>query len=212
MNKGVFITIDGIHGSGKTTVVSQLYKLFSEDNLSVIKTKEIGGSSLGEEIIHLLPSLDYENDVIPLIFLILASRAKHVKEVIKPFLKKDFIVITDRFYPSTFVYQNYCIPDMNKNYELLKKMNDFSTGGLNPSCTFILDLPAKEAIERKKGSNALGYWEKLPIQFHEKARNGFLELAKLENWYVVDASQTINQIISEITRKLQIKHLISSCY
>lgn len=202
-DKGLFIAIEGIHGCGKTTTVKHLTRLLDKDGYSVMATREIGGSLFGRRIREFVDDMDDEEDAEASLLLILAARAKHVRQVIRPNLARDKIVITDRFTPSTYIYQYYCVERLSPKEGLLdtvKCLNDFATDELSPHLTIVLDAPANVALSRKSRAQAIGKWERRGLEYHQKAREGYLHFAKLENWHIVDASRPLEAVLEDVER------------
>jgi dTMP kinase len=199
IDRGLFIVIEGGHGSGKTTVVRHLTDLLSQENHSVIATHEIGGSEFGDQVRRLVDEIDDEEDAEVSLLMVLAARAKHVRQLIRPNLAQGRIVITDRFTPSTYVYQYYCVERFSHQRELLETvrlLNDFATGGLFPHATMVLDIPADIALSRKGCST--GKWERKNLKYHQKARDGYLHFAGLEGWNIVNANQPLEMVLREV--------------
>lgn len=179
-HKSFFITIEGGEGCGKTTQSKLLKKYLEDKGFKVILTREPGGSVVAEQVRNILLNPAFK--VVPLCELMLyeSSRAQHLEEIIKPNLKKGYVVICDRFTDSTLAYQGYA-RNLDKN--IIKKLNDIASCGIKPDITFYLDVEPKEGIKRAKsvdkgeltGGDRI---EKESIKFHNKVRKGFLDLVK----------------------------------
>src|SRR5579862_3248972 len=147
MQKGLFITFEGSEGCGKSTQIQRLFQRLESMGLSVILTREPGGTPIGEEIRHLLQFSDVGHAMKPEAELLLftASRAQLVREVIQPALETGKTVIADRFLDSTTVYQGVArrIPP-----ETVAAVNRFAVGDCMPDMTFVLDLDPDEAKKR----------------------------------------------------------------
>lgn len=205
--KNKFITFEGGEGSGKTTQIKLLVDHLTNYNLSITQTKEPGGSIIGDQIRNILLhpknyNLSYKSELL----LYAAARAQHIEEIIKPALNNNQTVICDRFTDSTIAYQGY---GRELDMKLIKLLNDLSTNSLIPDITLYLDIDPtigiKRSLDRQNGNNINeDRMEQESIEFHKKIRHGFLELAKSEpkRFIVIDANQTIEQIHSEILRKL----------
>ncbi len=180
----MFITIEGIEGSGKSTFVKGLAEKFSEEKKEVCITREPGGSKLGLTLRPLLVStLEEKLSARAEVLLFLADRAEHLDKVILPALKDNKIVLCDRYIHSTLAYQGYA---RGFDLDLLNSFNDFSSHSLMPSLTFLLDLDVETGLERAKSRNSEtkaaigkdeGKFEAEAKEFHQKVRNGFLEMA-----------------------------------
>lgn len=178
---GYFITFEGSEGCGKTTQIEALAKALDAQGKTVLITREPGGTLIGEKIRNLLQDPSHKNDISDMTELLLfsASRAELITSRIQPALSRGEIVICDRFYDSTFVYQGLGRAiDMN----IVKQLNQITVGTLKPDLTILLDLDAKIGIERAKSrqSGELDRIENESLAFFEAVRNGYLELAKKE--------------------------------
>jgi len=182
--KGIFITFEGIEGSGKSTQLELLAKGLEAKGLQVIKTQEPGGTRIGAMIRKIL--LDPRNKVIePMTELMLyeASRAQHIKEVILPSIREGRIVLCDRFSDATIAYQGY---GRGLSLDEIKGLEALITDGLRPSLTILLDidpekglLRAKKRIE-KDSSIREGRIEQEGFSFHKRVREGYLKIAEGE--------------------------------
>lgn len=182
--KGIFITFEGIEGSGKSTQIELLSKELERKGLQVIKTQEPGGTKIGAMIRKIL--LDPKNKVIdPMTELMLygASRAQHIKEVILPAIEEGKIVLCDRFSDATIAYQGY---GRGLSLNIIKGLDTLITGGLRPSLTILLDLdPEKGLLRAKKrieenSSLKEGRIEQEGFSFHKRVREGYLKIAEEE--------------------------------
>lgn len=178
---GYFITFEGSEGCGKTTQIEALAKALEAQGKTVLITREPGGTLIGEKIRNLLQDPSHKNDISDMTELLLfsASRAELITSRIQPALSRGEIVICDRFYDSTFVYQGLGRAiDMN----IVEQLNQITVGTLKPDLTILLDLDAKIGIERAKSrqSGELDRIENESLTFFEAVRNGYLELAKKE--------------------------------
>jgi dTMP kinase len=180
----LFITFEGIEGSGKTTQIRRLRKYLTQKGIPCKVTREPGGCPIGEKIRKIL--LDpVHHEMVPLTELLLyeASRAQHVEEVIDPLLKKGISVLCDRFSDATSAYQGF---GRKLDLGLVKYFNRLSTQSVNPDITFLLDCPSdmglKRAIQRNQTlkKDKEGRFEREKIQFHHRVRRGYLSIAKKE--------------------------------
>ncbi len=196
MGTGIFITLEGIEGSGKTTQIELLKELLTANGFEVLLTREPGGSPIGEKIRHIL--LDTANAAMePLteLFLYEASRTQHVEEVIGPALKAGKAVLCDRFYDASTAYQGYA---RGIGAATVADLNLVATGGQKPDLTIVLDLPVNDGLKRL-GRN-LDRIEGEKATFHEKVRQGYLEIAKAEpdRVKVIDASGPPDVIFAKV--------------
>ena len=173
--RGVFITLEGIEGCGKSTQASRLAKRLREDGYRVVETREPGGTPLAERIRDVLLSASAE-PVTPECeaHLILASRSQHVAQVVSPALQHSAIVICDRFSDSTLAYQGY---GRGLDLRALVRLNRFATGGLAPDLTLLLDLPIATGLARRRREQGQNRLDREARSFYQRVRNGFLELA-----------------------------------
>jgi len=194
----MFITFEGIDFCGKSTQVEILKSYLIQKNKNVHLIREPGGTEISEKIREIL--LDKKNNAMVMeteIFLFSASRAQLVREVIRPYLKQGYFVISDRFHDSSTAYQGY---GRGLPVETIMKINNLAIGETVPDLTFFIDIPIDVSIRRKnkKTHNDLDRIEISDSSFFERVRNGYLELAKSEKRFrVLDGTQPI-EIVSEL--------------
>lgn len=199
----LFITFEGGEGSGKSLQAKTLYKKLVQSGIPAVLTHEPGGTPLGEKISRMLKSAR-NTDISPMTELLLfnASRNHLVKNVIIPELKQGKVVVCDRFFDSTTVYQGYGRGlDMNT----VKAINIIGSKGLKPALTILLDISPAEGLTRKKKRREHDRFEQEDTAFHQKIRDGYLKLAAEEpqRWMVIDASQSKTKIARIIWDKVQ---------
>jgi dTMP kinase len=201
MNKGLFITFEGIDGCGKSTQLELLSARLKEMGREYIVVREPGGTVVGEKIRNIL--LDKKNDsMVPLAELLLyeAARAQITEEVIKPSLEKGITVICDRFFDSTTAYQGFA---RELGTELTDMLNNTATAGLKPDITFLLDLDSMTALKRRTGRGEEDRLEALGTSFQDKVREGYLTAASKDSRIrKIDADRTPEEIFEEIMRWL----------
>lgn len=195
--KGKLITFEGIEASGKSTLSKMLFDWLKRSGVEAILTREPGGTAAGEEIRKILLNASLRLDEKAEALLYAASRRQLVKEVIKPALNSGVIVVCDRFSDSFFAYQGYA---RGIDMEFLKAINREATEGIEPNLTFLIDLSVEEAFKRIREKDRM---ELEGIEFHEKVRRGFLEIAKKESKRVVvlDGRKKPGDLMKEIIRK-----------
>ncbi|MFZ1979643.1 MAG: dTMP kinase [Bacteroidota bacterium] len=190
----MFITFEGLDNSGKSTQVQLLAERLTREGHRVLVLREPGGTDIGERIrMMLLDKNNISMTEASELFLFSASRSQLVKEIIKPALEGGMVVLCDRYYDSTTAYQG-CgrgIP-----LEVISAINRYATDNLVPDITFFLDIPIKEIEKRilraKKNKDRM---ESSGIDFYERVRNGYLDLAKKEARYrLLDGLQTVDDI------------------
>jgi dTMP kinase len=196
--RGIFISFEGIEGTGKTTQVKLLVKHLREKGFRIIRTEEPGGTLISLKIRELLLSLE-NRDMDPVTELLLynASRVQHIKEVILPAIEKGDIVITDRFSDSTVAYQGY---GRGIDLKLIDSLDNISTSRLRPDITIILDIDAETGLRRNREINKNDRLEQEHISFHEKVRKGFIDIASKEPERVklVDCSVSLEDVHRKI--------------
>lgn len=202
----MFVTFEGIEGTGKTTQIKRLVSwLTSERGRAVTVTREPGGSRLGAELRRILLSME-SRDLTghTELFLYLADRAQHVSTVIKPALEEGRVVVCDRFADSTVAYQGY---GRGLDPKLLHKLNDVAVNGTWPALTILLDIdPAlglNRALTRNVRENKAqteGRFEAEDLEFHTRVREGYLTLAALhlERMVVVDATPGPDEVFAAV--------------
>ena len=173
MEKGYFITFEGIDGCGKSTQLENISKFLSENGIKNVITREPGSLKLGSQIREILLHYDGEVSDNCEMFLFLADRSQHVDTFIKPMLEKGYVVLCDRHTDSTIAYQGY---GRQGNIERLTKLNNIATNGLVPDMTLLLDVSV-ETGHIRAGKN-LDRLELAGKDFFERTRNGYLSLAK----------------------------------
>jgi dTMP kinase len=193
-----FITLEGPDGSGKSTQANLLAEELSARGYDVLRTREPGGSGIGDQIRQILFELDNTAMYPKTEFLLFsASRAQHVSEVIQPHLNKGGVVISDRYFHSSLAYQGF---GHKLNLNTLKEITSFATDDLLPDLILLLDLPVEMGLRRRKGE---GKWNRLDdyqVEFHHRVRDGYLAMAveDPDRWVVVDASHPVERIQKEI--------------
>jgi dTMP kinase len=185
MRRGKLITFEGIDGCGKSTQMRLLEQYLTERGDAVVSTREPGGTELGRKVRSAL--LDGgAGSVEPLAELLLyaADRAQHVRRVILPALAEGKVVLSDRFYDATTVYQGYA---RGFDLELVNQLNELATGGLKPDLTLLFDLDVatglKRTMRRGDGTDVAAGPDRLdqePVEFHERVRKAYLEIAARE--------------------------------
>ena len=203
----MFITLEGPEGSGKTSQIPALANFLRSKGFDVVVTREPGGTAVGDQIREVLMNLK-NVAIVPRteILLFLAARAQHVESLIRPALEAGKVVLCDRFGDSTLAYQGY---GHKTDLNTLRSLLDFSTGGLWPDLTLLLDVPVNEGLERKKDNDA--EWNRLDAYaeaFHERVRQGYLALAEAEpdRWQIIDATKDKTQV-QEAMRQAVINRL-----
>ena len=205
MGKGIFITLEGGEGSGKSTQSRNLSNALKKRGLLVRQVREPGGSLLGDRLRRLLKFAKFPITAEAELLLFNASRSHLVQEGIKPALDNGEVVICDRFVDSTIAYQGYgrCLP-----IHKVRQVNDLAVGDLEPDLTILLDITPIEGISRhseKKDRFEFNYKTKEAMEFHDRVRRGYLELASKDpgRWLVLDARLKPSEITRLIFDKLE---------
>ncbi len=194
----MFITLEGPEGSGKSTQIKRLAKRLDAMGYPVITTREPGGTPIGDQIRQVLVRME-NKELHPRteILLFLAARAQLVEQLIKPALQDGKIILCDRYGDSTLAYQGY---GHGLDLEKLRQMLDFATDHLKPDLTILLDLDVKMGLMRKKAEDEWNRLDAYEVLFHERVRQGYLNLAheEPERWRIVDASQGIDAVQEDL--------------
>ncbi|NLV40669.1 MAG: dTMP kinase [Candidatus Hydrogenedentes bacterium] len=206
--RGLFITLEGVEGCGKTTQLHLLAGHLERRGCRVVTTREPGGTPLAEALRGLL--LDPATGAIsPLSELMMyaAARAQHVHAVIRPALERGDVVLCDRFCDSTLAYQGGgrgLAPDQ------IRTLNSLATGGLAPDCTLLLDLPAEDGLARSGKRGVLDRIEGESADFHHRVRAAFLDIARAEpeRITIIDASAPVEEVSTAV--RLRVDRLIET--
>ncbi|MCG3163327.1 MAG: Thymidylate kinase [Acidobacteria bacterium] len=211
MTRGKLITFEGIDGCGKSTQMRLLERYLAERGFTVVPTREPGGTVLGKKIRSAL--LDGgEGSVEPLAELLLyaADRAHHVRRVIMPALNEGKVVLSDRFYDATTVYQGYA---RGFDLTLVNQLNELATGGLKPDLTLLFDLDVetglKRTLKRGAGTGAEAAQpdrlDQEPMTFHEQVRAAYLEIAAREpqRFRVIPAAGSVEETFELVIKEIQ---------
>lgn len=195
MNRGLFITFEGADGCGKTTQLNLLEKYLKDKGLNVIVTREPGAKGLGEKFREIL--LNYDGIVSDRCesFLFLADRAQNIDTIVKPAVSSGKIVLCDRHIDSSVAYQGY---GRGLDIQQIKNLNTIAAGGMLPDLTLVFDIDIETSMQRV--GNNKDRMENSGIDFFNRVRNGYLELAKLEpdRIKVVDSTASIDDIHNKV--------------
>jgi dTMP kinase len=202
----MFITLEGPEGSGKTSHIPYLVEYLREKGYIIFPTREPGGTSIGEQIRDVLHSLK-NTEMHPRTETLLyqAARAQFVEQVVRPRLVTGEIVLSDRYADSTLAYQGY---GHQQDLEQVRALIKYATGGLVPDLTILLDVDVEVGLKRKQKADEWNRMDAYTVEFHQRVRNGYLEMVKLEpgRWVVVDAGQGWNDV-QENLRKVFLERL-----
>lgn len=195
MMQGLFITFEGPDGCGKTTQMKLLAEYFEKKGKEVVLTREPGGKGLGEKVREIL--LNYDGEVSDRCesFLFLADRAQNIDIIVNPAVKEGKIVLCDRHIDSTVAYQGY---GRGLNIDRINILNNLATNGKKPDLTLVFDVDVETSMKRV--GKEKDRMESAGIDFHNRVRKGYLELAKQEpkRIKVLDATKSIEEIHKDV--------------
>lgn len=200
--KGKFIAFEGSDGSGKSTVLEKVKEYLDENNISYIITREPGGTKIGEQIRDILMNNENtEMDDKTEALLFAAARAQSVEEKLKKELETRDLVISDRYVLSSLAYQGFA---RGLGVDGVRSINEFATSSLKPDYTFFLDVDPITVLERKKSQVEADRLEEESNNFHQKVYDGYQELLKdEENVILIDASQTVEEVVEETINNIK---------
>ena len=202
MDRGKFITVEGIEGVGKSTNIDFLSSLIEAKGLSVVSTREPGGTPIAERIRALLLEHGEETmtDIAELL-LFFAARSLHIHNAIKPALQTGQWVVCDRFTDASRAYQG---SGRGFNQDTINTLADWVQEGLQPDLTILLDAPAEIGMDRAGRRGAADRLEIEKTEFYARVREGYLALAESEpeRFAIIDASQTLDDVQAAIKKKL----------
>jgi dTMP kinase len=197
----MFITLEGSEGSGKTSQVQPLVDYLRQLGYDVLATREPGGTAIGEQIRTVLfnpgnTGMQEHSEIL----LFQAARAQLVAEVIRPYLEKGGVVVSDRYADSTLAYQGYGYQiDLAK----IRAIVEFATGGLKPDLTLFFDIDVELGLRRKaKGSDEWNRLDDMTLEFYRRVRQGYLNLIQEEpqRWVLIDAQQPPDQVQAAVQK------------
>jgi dTMP kinase len=197
MHKGLLISFEGLDGSGKTTQVEMLSTWLSEHKIDFIRTREPGGTELGLAIRKLILEPPEQLNPLAEAFLFQVDRAQHFANVIIPSLKAGNVVITDRCFDSSMVYQGI-VKGLGASF--VEDLSMMATRLHAPNLTILLDMPSEEVHKRRENTEEVTRFDKESVAFHERVRKAFLLQAK--NYpiriYRLDATQSVEGVHKEV--------------
>jgi dTMP kinase len=200
MTLGLFITMEGPDGSGKSTQLQRLAERLAQAGIQYITTREPGGTPISDKIRALLLDPSHEAMVAKTeALLYAASRAQHVAEVIRPALQAGKVVLCDRYLDASLAYQ---ATGLGLPEEYVRRLSMEATDGLLPQRTYLIDVPAEVGIERvavKRGAG-LDRIEQRDLEYHRRVRSQFLALAKAEpeRFVVIDGLKSVDEVAEAI--------------
>ena len=200
MKKGLFITLEGADGCGKTTQLNLLKEYLTSRGYEIVVTREPGGKGLGEKLREILLNYDGEVSDRCEAFLYLADRAQNIDTIIKPAINSGKIVLCDRHTDSSVAYQGY---GREQNIDNINMLNELAVNGVHPDLTIVFDIDTETSMARVGAEKDRR--ESAGIEFHKRVRNGYLEIAKKnpQRIKVVDASQTIEDVQRDVIKIIE---------
>lgn len=197
---GRFITFEGTEGAGKSTQIPLIKNWLEENSISVVTTREPGGTELSEKIRHLLLTEDMSSETE--LLLMFAARKEHLQQVIIPALERGDWVLCDRFTEATYAYQS---AGRAIDQKYIAYLESWLQGDLKPDCTLWFDIDVKEGMARAKKRQQLDRFENQHIEFFEKVRLGYQRLAdeRQNQMKKIDASLSVVGITTQIKSELQ---------
>ena len=202
MNRGLFITLEGGEGAGKSTSLAFVHEFLEQAGRRVVVTREPGGTPLGEKIRELLLHGRENMDVDTELLLMFAARAGHLARVIRPALADGVCVVCDRFTDATYAYQGggRGVPEAR-----IRILEDWVQQGLRPDLTLLLDIPVEQGLGRAGQRSAPDRFEREKIDFFERVRNRYLAAAASEpqRIRVIDAACDIPQVQAQLRNALE---------
>ncbi len=199
--KGLFISFEGPEASGKSSQILLLQKYLKKNNISFITTREPGGTKLAESLRTLILKIKSDINIEEEILMLMAARSHHINNVIKPAIEKGFLVISDRFADSTFVYQGYV---NNFGIQKAKNLHKNILHNFLPHKTFLFNLSTSKIIARLKNRKSKNKYDKLEKNFHEQVNKGYELISKNKRFIKIDASKSIPSINKKIINSINL--------
>ena len=202
--KGLFLTVEGGEGAGKSTNIKTICDFLSEKNIDYIVTREPGGTDLAEQIRELLLTPRTEQVATKTeLLLMFAARAQHLEDKILPALARGQWVVCDRFTDATYAYQG---GGREMSMALITQLESIVQEGLQPDCTFLLDLPIEIGMQRATSRGDLDRFEQEKLTFFELVRAIYLARAEQDviRFKIIDASQDMKAVVDQLTTELQL--------
>ncbi|MCC7035782.1 MAG: dTMP kinase [Alphaproteobacteria bacterium] len=218
MAKGVFITLEGGEGTGKSTQVKMLGAALAAAGLDAVMTREPGGTDQAERIRNLMIQRDAGNfDPLTEAMLMMSARREHLVNKIWPSMEQGKWVVSDRFVDSTRAFQGY---GMGLDQGLIDRIYQMIAGDFQPDLTFVFDIDAEKGLSRSlkqlavtadKNESTEDRYERMGVPFHNRLRQGFLEIAKRfpDRCVIIDAAQDIATIHGQILKAIEARFGIS---
>ena len=202
MNNGIFITLEGSEGAGKTTAIEAIREWANSADIELVVTREPGGTAIAEQIRDLL--LDKNNNEIVAdteLLLMFAARAQHLQELIIPAIAQGKWIVCDRFTDATYAYQG---GGRGIDVDRIRQLENWVQGDLRPDLTLLLDLPVEQGLARAGQRSEPDRFELEKVTFFERVRQAYLERAKQypDQFRIIDASKSIEEVRDQIHQAL----------
>ena len=202
--RGFFITFEGIDGAGKTTQQHLAAQALREQGYDVLESREPGGTQLAEKVRALVldPELPLTTTTQTLLYL--AARSEHVDKLLRPAVEAGKIIICDRFNDSTLVYQGLAQGKTSEEIAQLRRLGSFATGGLEPDLTLVFDADPAKLLARRQQRGVQDRYEQQGLEFQQRLRAGFLQLAEAEpqRLQVIDALGTQQEVTAKVLQAI----------
>lgn len=200
---GLFITLEGVEGVGKSTNLAFIAEWLQAQNVDFIQTREPGGTPLAEQLRDLLLAKRDENvDPTAELLMVFAARAQHINQLILPALSAQRLVLSDRFTDATYAYQG---AGRGLSLALIEKLEQMVVGSRQPDLTFYLDIDVRIGLERARQRGELDRFEKEDVAFFERVRQGYLARIAVnpQRFVLIDAAQPLKDVQRAIAEHLQ---------
>lgn len=199
--RGLFITLEGVEGSGKSTMCGVIAETLKQMNIEVVLTREPGGTEFGEELRSLLLNSNYKIDPTAELLTMYAARAQHVNEKILPMMQEGKVVVCDRFSMSSYAYQGY---GRGIELDMIRKLDCITLGDFKPDITFLFDVDVKTGMERVVARGKRDRFEQEDLTFFEKIRTGFLKYAEQHDEVImIDSNQSLEKMTQNVIDELK---------
>ncbi|MGG0739929.1 dTMP kinase [Niallia taxi] len=204
MTKGIFITMEGPEGAGKTTILEMLYEHYIEKGIKIVKTREPGGIRISEKIREIILNPDHtEMDGRTEALLYAAARRQHLVEKVIPALEEGAVVLSDRFIDSSLAYQGYA---RGIGIEEIWKINEFAIGEVMPDLTLYFDLDPEAGLARinKSNNREINRLDLEQLDFHQRVQEGYYKVIDKfpERLHKIEASQGVEDVFEQSLRAI----------
>lgn len=199
---GLFITVEGVEGAGKSTQLALILDYLQQAGIEVVSSREPGGTPFAESVRELLlANRDEKVDQVSELLLMFAARSQHLSQLIQPALMAGKWVVCDRFTDATYAYQG---GGRQLGFELVAELEQMVQGDFRPDCTFYLDLPVEQGMQRVVARGEKDRFEQEQLEFFERVRNAYLErvAASPGRYRVIDASRSLEDVQMDLRAAL----------